>query len=267
MTKATASAKTEMKEAYFSVSQETGLITATIGDAKIEVSADGKKVTAYTKDGVETKAVTASVATEEGTKISLSKDFNAVVLNGVTIEQAADGHLVITAPGGTVINKPAPANDTAIAAAKAALEVGQLTAEGIYIGRLKDKSGVEKDYFASPTDAQDGNGKRLSLNFNKAAEYAKNSNALGHNDWTVPTGWSDKSGAPDVLNAMFNNKSTGAFKGTFDETGSYPSGWYWSSSPNYSIGYAEIQRLSDGGQDSGGKSHGLSVRLVRSLTI
>jgi hypothetical protein len=163
MTEAAASAKTELKDAQFSVSKETGLVTATIGDAKVEVSADGKKVTASAKDGVEIKAVTAAVAAEEGTKISLSKDFNALVLNGVTIEQAADGHLVITAPGGTVITKPAPANDTAIKTAKDALEIGDKMADGtIYAGISPD---TNKPMYAAPADAP------MSMDFNAAAKY------------------------------------------------------------------------------------------------
>src|ERR1039458_3714714 len=76
-----------------------------MGTDRVEVSPDGKKVTAYTNDGVETKA--ASGAATQG--ISISADFNTVVLNGATIERAADGHLVISAHG-TVITKPGPAN-------------------------------------------------------------------------------------------------------------------------------------------------------------
>jgi hypothetical protein len=48
-----------------------------MGDDRVEVSADGKKVTAYTNDGVETKA--ASGAATHG--ITISADFNTVVLN------------------------------------------------------------------------------------------------------------------------------------------------------------------------------------------
>src|ERR1035438_7107474 len=81
-----------------------------MGTDRIEVSPDGKKVTAYTNDGVETKAASGE-APAQG--ISISADFNTVVLNGATIERAADGHLVISAPGGVVITKPAPANDSA----------------------------------------------------------------------------------------------------------------------------------------------------------
>ena len=79
-----------------------------MGGDRVEVSPDGKKVTAYTNDGVETKA--ASGAATLG--ISISADFNTVVLNGATIERAADGHLVISTPGG-IVKQAAPANDTA----------------------------------------------------------------------------------------------------------------------------------------------------------
>src|SRR2546425_1164654 len=88
------------------------LSTVVSGGATVEVSADGKKVTAYA-NGVETKAAPAPSVASKGIQINISQGFNAVVVNGVTIEQAADGHLVISAPGGTVFTKVAVANDRA----------------------------------------------------------------------------------------------------------------------------------------------------------
>jgi hypothetical protein len=99
-----------------------------MGTDRVEVSPDGKKVTAYTNDGIETKA--ASGAATPG--ITISADFNTVVLNGATIERAADGHLVISAPG-TVITKPGPANDTA---AKATHEIGDIESTGDHKGEI-----------------------------------------------------------------------------------------------------------------------------------
>ena len=96
-----------------------------MGGDGIEVSPDGKKVTAYTNDGVETKAASGE-APAQG--ISISADFNTVVLNGATIERAADGHLVISTPG-IVITKPGPANDT-VAKAKTAPEIGDEMEDG-----------------------------------------------------------------------------------------------------------------------------------------
>lgn len=118
------------------VTVEKDQSTVTLGGNKIEVSADGQKVTTYTSNGVETRAASASgAAAAEGTQFTISEDFNAVVLNnGVSIAQAADGHLVITAPG-TVITKPGPTNDTAKAFNKVAPQVGEVLPDGwIFLG-------------------------------------------------------------------------------------------------------------------------------------
>lgn len=246
MTEAAAKAQTELKDAQFSVNKETGLVTATIGNATVEVSADGKKVTASAKDGVEIKAVTAAAAAEEGTKISLSKDFNAVVLNGVTIEQAADGHLVITAPGGTVITKPAPANDTAVKVAKDALEIGDKMTDGtIYAGISPD---TNQPMYAAPADAP------MSMDFNAAAKYAKDLEVGGKKGFRVPS--------KAELNVMFQNREKGALKGTFNLTGSGPAGWYWSDTP-YGFNFAYGQRFSDGYRVFYYRLNDSSVRCVR----
>lgn len=246
MTEAAASAKTELKDAQFTVSKEIGLVTATIGTSTVEVSADGKKVTASAKDGVEIKAVTTAAAAEEGTKISLSKDFNAVVLNGVTIEQAADVHLVITAPGGTVITKSAPANDTAVKAAKDALEIGDKMADGtIYAGISPD---TNQPMYAAPADAP------MSMDFNAAAKYAKNFEVDGKKGFRVPS--------KAELDVLFQNREKGALKGTFNLTGSDPAGWYWSGTP-YGKYSAYGQRFSDGLQYGHGRDDVSSVRCVR----
>jgi len=153
---------------------------------------------------------------------------------------------------------------------------GTLTKEGIYIGRLAGFRVSERDYFAAPADAQDSNGKRLSLQFNQAAEYAKKATDLGHNDWALPTSCNDS--APDVLEAMFNNKGKGAFNGTFEETDPYPatgySNAYWSSSRAYIPGgsrgnAAYIMRFSDGQQLRATKEWWgqYFVRPVRSLAV
>ncbi len=86
-----------------------------MGTDRIEVSPDGKTVTACTDSGIELKAAQAVPAQAGGAAIqgiSISADFNTVVLNGVTIERAADGHLVISTSG-TVITKPAAAQSSA----------------------------------------------------------------------------------------------------------------------------------------------------------
>ena len=150
-------------------------------------------------------------------------------------------------------------------------EVGYQMQDGtIYIGRFKSKNGVEKKWFAAAEDAKDENGRRLSLTFNEAATYATNSRAHGHDNWVVPTGWAglEWDGVPDVLGAMFNSKGKGAFKGTFDETGSESAGWYWSSTlGTYTKTNPKIQRFSDGFEYYGNQTPKHSVRLVRSSAV
>lgn len=90
----------------------------------------------------------------------------------------------------------------------------------IYLGSYSGK-----DWFVTAEDAKDKNGHDLKMDFNDAAKYAKNLKAHGHDDWKLPPGGAVP-GEPDILNQMFNHKSTGAFRGTYDESGS-ASGWYW----------------------------------------
>jgi hypothetical protein len=97
----------------------------------------------------------------------------------------------------------------------------------------------------------------VSKTFNEAAQYAKDLNAaktLGHDDWRVPT--------KAELNVLFENREKGALKGTFNVTGSNPSGWYWSGTP-YGGGNAYSQRFSDGLQDINYRFFDSSVRCVR----
>jgi hypothetical protein len=213
MTEAAASAKKEITDVQVNVGKD--LSTVTIGDSKVEVSADGKKVTAYTKDGVEAKAAGTAAAAEEGTKISISKDFNAVVLNGVTIELAADGHLVITAPGVTVIHKPAPANDTS---AIALLAGAKMVDGSVFAGMTADG---KQQIYAMPDDLD------VTMTFNDAAKAVKKLNsqkALGHDDWQIP-------GKENLL-ILQKNQNEGTLKGTFKTAAAsgsdYPD-WYWSS--------------------------------------
>src|SRR5438477_1088089 len=168
--------------------------TIEIGGAKVEVSADGQKVTAFT-NGVETKAAAAgSTAPAEGTQISVSKGFNSVVLNGVTIQQAADGHLVITAPG-TVFMKSAAANDSEP-------QVGDKMADGSIFAGISPDTG--KKMFATPADAP------LTMKWKQAMDYAARLDVLGHTDWRVPT--------TGELNVLWENRDKGALKGTFNVT-------------------------------------------------
>lgn len=60
--------------------------------------------------------------------------------------------------------------------------------------------------------------------------------AHGHRDWRLPT--------KAELNVLFNNR---AAIGGFDESGSFPSSWYWSASENAgNPAGAYVERFSDG---------------------
>jgi hypothetical protein len=66
----------------------------------------------------------------------------------------------------------------------------------------------------------------------------------------------------EELDQIHDAMDKGALKGTFNETGSDPAGWYWSSSQldNY---YAWDQRFSDGHQIISLKTIASSLRCVR----
>jgi hypothetical protein len=92
---------------------------------------------------------------------------------------------------------------------------------------------------------------KLTGTFEQARKYAAKLAAHGHKDWRVP--------AKDELNVLFNNRA--AISG-FDVTGSYPAGWYWSSSEN-GHGSAWGQRFSDGDQGIYYGNDDSSLRCVR----
>ncbi|GAA5070222.1 hypothetical protein GCM10023209_12730 [Roseibacterium beibuensis] len=87
-----------------------------------------------------------------------------------------------------------------------------------------------------------------------AAEYCDGLTAHGYSDWYLP--------AQDELDVLYTNKNTGDLNGTFNETGSFPAGYYWSSSESTDFN-GRAQRISDGNYDDMDKNEGLAVRCVR----
>ncbi len=125
-------------------------------------------------------------------------------------------------------------------------EIGDEMEDGtIYAGVSPDTG---RPMYAMPADAP------TTFTFKKAAKYAKKLDAHGHKDWRVPT--------KNELNVLYENRNEGKLKGTFNETGSNPAGWYWSSSQALT-NYAWVQCLSDGYQHGGGRCGDSSLRLVR----
>ena len=91
----------------------------------------------------------------------------------------------------------------------------------------------------------------LTYAFNKAQKYVAKLGAYGHQDWRVPT--------KGELNVLFQNR---AAIGGFNETGSFTTGWYWSSTPK-SNSLAWVQRFSDGTQGNFYADSISSLRCVR----
>jgi hypothetical protein len=242
-----------------------------MGGDRIEVSPDGKKVTAYTNDGVETKAASGEPpATRDGAisegavplsrdgGISISADFNRVVMNGATIERAADGHLVISSPG-TVIIKPGPANDGLFVPPIASSDVSQLLrAKATHeIGAIESTGEHQSEIYGGiyPADNK-------PIWFSAAPKlmdhYAAAAWAQGQGG-SLPT---RKQG--DYLTTLKGN--VGAFTEIFNRGNSLPAGYFWLAEPTtFDRDLAWCQRLSIGDQiiDYYGRTRELSVLCVR----
>ena len=126
---------------------------------------------------------------------------------------------------------------------QAAPEIGGRMPDGtVYAGISPD---THRPMFATSQDAPP------TVTWIRGMEYACGLDAHGHRDWRVPT--------KGELNVLFNNR---AAIGGFNESGSYPLGWYWSSSPS-SLGHAWNQQFSDGHQYGSFKYNESSLRCVR----
>jgi hypothetical protein len=104
-----------------------------------------------------------------------------------------------------------------LAAQPKPVEIGDKMPDGtIYAGVSPDTG---RAMYAAASDAS------MTMTFNEAKEYASKLDAQGHQNWRVPT--------KDELSVLFNNR---AAIGGFNVSGSYPGGWYWSSSSDYGWG-------------------------------
>jgi hypothetical protein len=126
-------------------------------------------------------------------------------------------------------------------------EIGDAMEDGTIYAGLSPDTG--KAIFATPADAP------LTYDFYQATEYASKLDAHGHQDWRVPT--------KGELKLLFKNRNEGRLKGTFNETGADPAGWYWSSTPTGDDDGAWAQRFSDGSRNDSYRDLDSSLRLVR----
>lgn len=132
------------------------------------------------------------------------------------------------------------------------VQIGEPMPDGtIYAGISPDTG---KAMYTTPADAVSRRfplTPRLAFTFNQAVRYAKNI-MHGHQDWRVPTA--------GELYELFNNR---AAIGGFDVSGSYPSGFYWSSMSDPSGVVAWQRRFSDGYDQLTGCYHAAALRCVR----
>jgi len=125
-------------------------------------------------------------------------------------------------------------------------KIGDAVEDGTIFAGFSPDTG--KAMYATPKDAPG------TYTFNEAARYAENLDAHGHHDFHAPS--------EGELNVLYENRNRGKLTGTFNETGSYPADWYWSSTPN-SSDYAWRQRFSDGNQNNSSRINDSSLRLIR----
>jgi hypothetical protein len=125
-------------------------------------------------------------------------------------------------------------------------QVGDRMDDGTVFGGISPDT--NKPMYVRPADQP------LTMKWKQAMDYAAHFEGHGKAAGTfhLPT--------EGELNVLFQNR---AKIGGFNETGSTPAGWYWSST-QYVYNTARGQRFSDGSRFWGNKSLRSSVRLVRS---
>jgi len=97
------------------------------------------------------------------------------------------------------------------------------------------------------------------MSYDQAQAYAQNLHAHGHADWKIPD--------QDILEQMYGNRHKGSFSGSYNESGNFTSGWYWSSTQNPKFANTMLgQWFTSGNSGWIPKTNTFSVRLVRSMT-
>lgn len=183
---------------------------------------------------------------KENPVILLGDDFGTAVIQGAgtRIELGSDGRIAVYTNGEV---KVLPASGAA--AAFPVLKIGEEIEDGtIFAGVSPDTGG---NMFVTQQEASG------TFNWNAAMKYAAALYANGHKDWRLPT--------KAELDVLYQGRHKGALKGTFNESGSDLSGWYWSATEYPDVpASAWMERFSVGVQVWFWKGYGASVRPVRS---
>jgi hypothetical protein len=178
-------------------------------------------------------------------QISLGDGFGEVALtvNGVRVEVHADESIDAFTAGAVKVHPAANDDGKPGSATSSSPKPGDKQPDGTVYAGLSPDTG--KAMYATPADVP------LTMKWKQAMEYAAKLDAHGHKDWRAPT--------KGELNVLYNNR---AAIGGFDESGSYPGGWYWSSSQDGDY-WTWGQRCSDGYQGDYFKLLVSSLRCVR----
>ncbi len=224
-----------IKKSEVSLNIDADKSVLTLGDYRLEVSADGKKVVAYADDGLELKAAPPvemfyqSDAAKSGLTFSLADDFKAATLNGVSVEQTADGHLIVSAPADSkVFTKPI---DRSI----------ENRDSWICIGQSVD---THKPLYVAPENSG-------LMPWKQAVSLAAELRASGETGVRLPT--------ERELEQIFNSKAA-----VPDLVKSEQRHSHWSSTSSHFGTCAKAKNLKDGSGGPVGKGASLLVRLVRS---
>jgi hypothetical protein len=124
-----------------------------------------------------------------------------------------------------------------------ALVIGNVMPDGTIYAGISPDTGTPM--YTTPKDSG------LCAQWHKVMDHAAKLDAHGQKDWRVPT--------EAELNTLFENR---AALGNFNDTGSHPAAWYWSSSQYGTYG-AWAQRFSDGGRVNDYRYDRSSLRCVR----
>ena len=98
------------------------------------------------------------------------------------------------------------------------IQIGAVMPDGTVYAGISPDTG--RAIYTTPGDAERTfrRGNTGAFNWEDAMDYAAQFDGHGHKDWRVPT--------KGELNVLFSNR---AAIGGFNETGSNPTDWYWSS--------------------------------------
>lgn len=134
-------------------------------------------------------------------------------------------------------------------AAAAEPKIGDAMPDGSIFAGISPDTG--RKMFVAPEDS-------LCSSFNNVARKVAQMNAqpyLGHADWRIPS--------KAELQVLYDNRNVGALAGTFDDSGSFTRGWYYSSTQATGASAFWQQRFNDGAQNYFHESASASLRCLR----